>query len=158
MAGFAEIKYVEGMDRLLRFAREEKLPLKQMVLSKTIFHLTEAETDQSRQLLQELDKLWNLEDARDRILRDFFKLLFDAAADARAETRLRFESFCSERRLEWGDFLCAAQVLARFKQEKTALNVLDVALARYPSSYHLGALKKKIQAELEAKAKAARPE
>jgi hypothetical protein len=30
--------------------------------------------------------------------------------------------------------------------------VIDVALERHPSSYHLGALKKKIQADMVAKA------
>lgn len=156
MASLAEVKYAEGMDRLMRFAMEEKLPLKQLVLSKVLFHLTEAEIDQSRELLQELDKLWDPENPRDRFLRDFFKLLVDATADGSAETRLRFESFCRERRLEWGDSLRAAQVFARFNQDKTALRVIEVALALHPSSYHLGALRKKIQADMDAKA--ARPE
>jgi hypothetical protein len=152
MASLAEVKYAEGMDRLLRFAMEEKLPLKQLVLSKALFHLTEAEIDPSRKLLHELDKLWDLENPRDRFLRDFFKLLVEAAEDGGAETRLRFESFCRERRLEWGDSLRAARVLAKFNREKTALGVIDVALERHPSSYHLGALKKKIQADMVAKA------
>ena len=154
MASFAKVKYAEGMDRLLRFAVQEKLPLRQMVLSKTMFHLTEAQIEPSRQLLQELDKLWNLENPRDRILRDFFNLLADAATDPRAETQLRLESFCRERRLEWDDFFRAAKVLDRFNREDTAMAVLDVALIRYPSSYHLGVLKKKVEAEVNAKAEA----
>jgi tetratricopeptide (TPR) repeat protein len=151
MASLAEVKDAEGMDRLLRFAVEEKLPLKQMVLSKALFHLTEAEIDQSRKLFQELDKLWDLENPRDRLLRDFFKLLLEAAADSSIETRLRFENFCDERRLEWGDSLRAARVLARFNREKTALRVLDIALERNPSSYHLSALRNKIQAGMDTK-------
>ena len=152
MASLAEVKDAEGMDRVLRFATEGKLPLKQTVLSKALFHLTEAELDQSRPLFQQLDQLWDLANPRDRFLRDYFKLLVEAAADGGAETRLRFEFFCRERRLEWGDALRAAQVFARFHQDKTALQVLDVALASHPSSYHLGALKKKIQADMDAKA------
>ena len=152
MASLAEVKYAEGMDRLLRFATEEKLPLKQMVLSKALFHLTEAEIDPSRKLLQELDKLWDPKNPRDQFLRDFFKPLVEAAEDGDAETRLRFESFCIERRIEWDDFLRAARVLAGFNRKKTALRVLDVALARHPSSYHLAALKKKIQADIDANA------
>jgi len=42
-------------------------------------------------------------------------------------------------------------VLAGFNRKKTALRVLDVALARHPSSYHLAALKKKIQAGMDPK-------
>ncbi len=151
MASLAEVKYAGGMDRLLRFATEERLPLKQMVLSKALFHLTEAEIDPSRKLLQELDKLWDLENPRDQFLRDFFKLLVEAAAEGSIETRLRFENFCDERRLEWGDSLRAAKVFARFNQNQTALKVLDLALERNPSSYHLSALKKKIQADMDTK-------
>jgi transposase-like protein len=48
--------------------------------------------------------------------------------------------------------LRAARVLAGFNREKTALRALNVALERNPSSYHLSALKKKIQADMDAKA------
>jgi tetratricopeptide (TPR) repeat protein len=158
MANFAELKYAEGIDRLLRFARVERLPLKKMLLIKIVFDLTEGDISQSRLLLQECDKLWDLENPRDRFLRDFFKLLVDAATDEGPETRARFESFCNERRLEWGDFSRAARVLAKFNREKAALKLLDAALVRYPSSCHLGTLRKKIQTEFDAKTKAIRTE
>ena len=158
MASFSDINYVEGMDRLLRFAIEEKLPRKKMVLLRVVADLTEGEIDQSRRHLQELDNLWSSENPRDQLLRDFFRLLFAAATDESPDTRSRFKSFCRERRLGWGDFSCAIRVLARFNREKSALKVLDVGLMRYPSSYHLAALRRSIQAAVDAKAKAARPE
>ncbi len=57
-----------------------------------------------------------------------------------------FEHFCREYSLEWGDFSRAVAVLVRFHREKAARKVLEVALERYPDSYHLAALKMKIQA------------
>ncbi len=157
MANFAEIKYADGMDRLLRFARMEKLPLKKMLLLKTVFDLTEGDANEARQLLKELENLWSLDNPRDRTLREFLKLLTEATTDTDAEGRSRLDVYCSDRRLEWGDYSRAARVLARFNYEKAALKVLDVALTRYPSSCHLGALKKKIQAESDAKAKVTQP-
>jgi len=49
-------------------------------------------------------------------------------------------------------------VLAKFNREKAALKLLDAALVRYPSSCHLGTLRKKIQTEFDAKTKAIRTE
>jgi tetratricopeptide (TPR) repeat protein len=151
MGSFADIGYAEGMDRLLDFALDARLPVKQLLLSKIMYHLTEAESEQARRLLIMLNGFWDTEKPRDRTLQDFFKLLLEAATDPGTAAQLRFANFCGEQRLEWDDFLRAAKVLDKSHQEGTALRVLDVAIERFPSSYHLGALHRKIQGEVEAK-------
>lgn len=141
-----ELKDGRGMDRLLQFAREMGGPLKQLLISKAVFDLNETNIRQSRTLFAELGAHWNLQSGRERFLRDYFQLLDSAATDVGDGPRLRFEYFCRDHSLEWADFSCAVRVLASFHREKAAMRILDVALERYPCSYHLAALKMEIQA------------
>lgn len=142
----AETGYLKGLDRLFALARQRGLVSKQLLLTEATAHLAAGDPTGARPCFLELDQAWDLNNPREKILQRFYQLLYQTVFAPSEQSGPRLREYCGREVLQWQDFAGAAELLAKAGRTEASLQLLDLGLDRYPSSYHLAELRTRIAA------------